>query len=483
MAFTRKNVWTLLARDPWDDVTEDYARAVAIMQARPADDPTSWSFQAAIHGSYSNLPNPAWNACQHASWFFLPWHRMYLYFFERIVRAAVIQNNGNPEWALPYWNYDQPAPRNTLPRPLRTAKLSDDTTANALFIRPPRRSAAIMNGAQLPKGMTSPRDAMVETEFVPAFGGGPTAPIVFGSDPGALELTPHNALHVAIGGQSSGAPCQASMMSDPSCAALDPVFWMHHANIDRLWTRWLAQGGGRSNPTDAEWLSQSFTFFDENGVEQTLTCADVLDSQTQLDYVYDDQTVTPGIPDSVTTGAGMGSGSRRGPTEMVAASEQPVELTGARKSVTLTVAPGARARVSGVGGTGLVDAPPKPMYLTVEDIDAPRNPGVVYGVYLNAPAGASPDEREQHRVGNVTLFGIEAIRDPNKPHTVAGLKHTFNITRVVSRLRADNQWDPDAINVTFEPLTPGPAPAGAGALPDSPTSTVPVTIGRVSLFT
>jgi hypothetical protein len=479
MAFTRRNVWTLLSRDPWDNVTEDYARAVATMKTRPAADPTSWAFQAAIHGSYAISPNAAWNACQHASWFFLPWHRMYLYFFERIVRAAVIQNNGDADWALPYWNYDQPPPHNTLPLPMREPMLSDKSTANPLYLAPPRRNAQVMNGAQLPKSMTSPRDAMLELAFVPGFGGGVTAPIVFGSDPGALELTPHNVLHVAIGGQASGAPCQASMMSDPSCAALDPVFWMHHCNIDRLWTRWLAQGAGRKNPVEGEWLTQSFTFYDENGAKQTLTCADVLDTSTQLDYVYEDDSVTP-IPDGVTAGATMPTPSGE-PTEMVAASEHPVELKGGRTSVALSVAPGARARIGGSLGTAVSDAPPKPLYLRVEDIDAPRNPGVVYGVYLNAPAGGSPEERERHRVGNVTLFGIEAIRDPNRPHTVPGLKHTFNITRVVSRLRAAKRWDPDDINVTFEPISPVGAASDSGAVADSGPG-VAVKIGRVSLF-
>ena len=53
--------------------------------------------------------------CQHQGWFFLPWHRMYLYFFERIVRAAVVEAGGPADFALPYWNYDKPFPGNTIP--------------------------------------------------------------------------------------------------------------------------------------------------------------------------------------------------------------------------------------------------------------------------------------------------------------------------------------------------------------------------------
>jgi len=127
-----------------------------------------------------------------------------------------------------------------------------------------------------------------------------------------------------------------------------------------------------------------------------------------------------------------------------------------------------------------------PIYLNVEDIDAPRNPGLVYGVYVNAPAGASAEEREEYHVGNVSLFGIESVRDPNRIHALPGLRHTFNISHVVERLRAANRWDPDTIDVSFEPIVPlASASPGAGPAPMAQLRTagdIPVRIGRVSLF-
>ncbi|HEX8027574.1 MAG TPA: tyrosinase family protein [Vicinamibacterales bacterium] len=487
MTFTRKNVWTLLSRDPWDDSTEDYARAVATMQARPADDPTSWTFQAAIHGSYSTPPaGAAWNECQHAGWFFLPWHRMYLYFFERIVRAAVIENGGDPEWALPYWNYDQPTPRNTLPKPLRTPTLPSGDP-NALFLAAPQRDPAFVNGGRLPRSVTSPAAAMRERRFVPGFGGPASAPSGFNGGFGALEQTPHNVVHVQLGGESDP-PCQGGLMIDPSCAALDPVFWLHHCNIDRLWKRWLDQGGGRANPTDVAWLSQSFTFHDETGAAVQLTCADVLDTVAQLEYGYDDDPFQVGVPMPAPAPPPTPPG---GPPEMVAASDRPVELTGNRVSVSLSVAPDALPRLRGdaIGGApGLaVGGDDTSIYLNVEDIDAPRNPGIVYGVYVNAPPGASADEREEYHVGNVSLFGIESVRDPNRVHSVPGLRHSFNISHVVDRLKAERRWNPATIDVTFEPIAPvGGAVPGAGGAPGIPQartgSNIPVRIGRVSLF-
>jgi tyrosinase len=40
-------------------------------------------------------------------------------------------------------------------------------------------------------------------------------------------------------------------MSDPDKAALDPIFWLHHANIDRLWAAWT-----KGVPNEKWWLHQ-----------------------------------------------------------------------------------------------------------------------------------------------------------------------------------------------------------------------------------
>jgi hypothetical protein len=61
-------------------------------------------------------------------------------------------------------------------------------------------------------------------------------------------------------------------MSDANMAARDPIFWLHHANSDRLWKRWLDQGGGRSDPLDDDvWMDTPFHFFDATGQQVTIT--------------------------------------------------------------------------------------------------------------------------------------------------------------------------------------------------------------------
>jgi hypothetical protein len=511
MTVVRRDVWTLTNQTtPWDPITRAYARAVKTMQARPATDPTSWTFQAAIHGSYAPPPQGAlWNECQHASWYFLPWHRMYLYYFERIVRAAVKENgddyaelNGVP-FALPYWNYDKLTPANTLPMPFRPATaLPPGMTSNPLNPGPGRRRSSINSGAQMSPLITSPAAAMALTTFSgppgAGFGGPESEPTQFNGGPGALEQTPHNVIHVQVGGNNQP-PCLAGLMIDPGCAALDPIFWLHHSNIDRLWNNWIALGGGRANPTDTAWLNQTFTLYDETGTEVTLTCAEVLDTATQLDYVYDDEPTELGgrMPSPPPSQESARRPPR--PPQLVAATDEPVTLVGQPASVTLSVPASTRERVAreSVSAAAAASGGQSAIYLNVEDIDAPKNPGVVYGVFLNVPGGAGAaaagaagggreagraEARAKYHVGNITLFGIEAVNNPDaERHGTPGLRHTFDITKVAAELSNAGNWNPDAIEVTFEPITPIDEGAQESAALGGETAT-PVKIGRVSLF-
>jgi hypothetical protein len=478
--FVRRDIWELEKTGPFDPISLGYAQAVKAMQARPASDPTSWAFQSAIHGSYAPPPAGAdWNQCQHQGWFFLPWHRMYLYYFERIVRAAAIAAGAPADFAMPYWNYDKPFPGNTIPIAFRTQTLPDNTP-NPLFLASPRRSSGLMNGGQLPSSVTSPANALNQTDFTsPAmgFGGGKVGPQHFGnfSNTGALEQTPHNDIHVQMVGANPVGQCQGGFMIDPNCAALDPIFWLHHANIDRLWNRWLGSGGGRVNPPDASWRNTSFDFYDETGTKVTLTVEDVLDSAAQLGYVYDDLPSARMAPAPSADVPEPG-----GPPELVAATEEPITLAGGSASAKIGVPDNARKAVSEAAAPG-----PKRVLLGLEDIKADVNPGVVYGVYLNVPAEGA--DRERHHVGNLSLFGIEKMNDPDVRHDGApGFRHVFDATTVAAELSQKGLWDPAAVTVTFEPIEllppPGQEAAWEAAEARERSDVPPIEIGRVSLF-
>jgi hypothetical protein len=51
--------------------------------------------------------------------------------------------------------------------------------------------------------------------------------------------TPHNSIHDIIGGNNGN-------MSDISISAFDPVFWLHHCNMDRFFYNWLKNIGEKN---------------------------------------------------------------------------------------------------------------------------------------------------------------------------------------------------------------------------------------------
>jgi tyrosinase len=59
----------------------------------------------------------------------------------------------------------------------------------------------------------------------------------------ALQGAVHSLVHNAVGGTMAGG-------SSPG----DPLFWLHHANIDRLWAAWQAKNPGKNPPNLAETL-------------------------------------------------------------------------------------------------------------------------------------------------------------------------------------------------------------------------------------
>ena len=469
----RRDAWGLEEEEgTWHPILQAYALGVGVMQERDADDPLSWEYQAEVHGVASGRPPDEFrNQCQHNTWFFLPWHRMYLAWFERIVRAAVREHPEIPTdvkdaWALPYWNYDRGDSTARLPTAFREPQLSDGSD-NPLFT--PRRDPAINDGEPLSDWAISAQLAMEEEDFAheaipglaPGFGGPITGWHHFGegrTPAGVLEATPHNDVHGEIGGAGG-------LMSVVATAPLDPVFWLHHANVDRLWGVWLAQLG-RENPTDTAWTGLAFDFHDEQGAPVTSTAGEVLDTEA-LGYAYD-EIPTPALlsEPGPRRRAMPGRPLPDHPPELVGASEEKVELTGSDASVAFPVSePSSPALLADEGR-------PSRVYLNVEEVEGEQSPGASYAVYLNLPDDTDADtDPEAYHVGNVSFFGIELAQDVDNDHTGGrGLRFAFDITTLVERLTEEGSWDPQQVRVTFTPLRPteGEAP--------------PVRIGRVGIY-
>ena len=197
----RRSIGGMVAGDP--DL-EALRRAIPLMRKSGA-----WEAQVALHADMRNR--------QHTSWRFLPWHRLQLFRFEQIVARV----SGKADFALPYWDW------------------SRDSFPKLFFDDPVFRL----------RGRTAPRSLIMDSGWFTAKLDDPFA-TYFGApreadDPAALtpryvagsaEWSGHNLAHGYIGGD----------MNDLQRAPNDPIFWLHHANIDRCWTLWR-----RRNPEQA----------------------------------------------------------------------------------------------------------------------------------------------------------------------------------------------------------------------------------------
>lgn len=460
MTFTRRNIWSLgTANNPWDPITLGYARGVRAMQALPLTDARSWRYQGAIHGIAGAQPpsGAPWNECQHSTWYFLPWHRSYLYQFERIVRSFVVATGGPADWALPYWNYEAQG-ADSLPRAFRATTLPDGS-ANPLFVAQRRGGSAagsINSGVTLPSSVTSSSVAMGSSSFTTpsggtpvAFGGPKTVFAHFGPAPGLLENQPHNIMHVVVGGAGG-------LMTDPDTAALDPIFWLHHANIDRLWEEWRL--AGHADPTTQAWLTRSFRLRNELGKTVRMKARDVVSAVDQLDYTYDSLGHHVGAP---VAPAALEPVVARKPV-MVGRTDGPTELSVDGASAVVPVGPVPRRRLRAAAG----DTPTQ-FHLELADIEGTANPGVVYGVYVNLPDNPNEADLEAHRVGLVSLFGIEHSTS-ERAASPRPLRYVFDIT---------GRFEGDGSNVKVVLLPIGglaPHPRGAAAEPTVRVGTIAV---------
>ncbi len=483
----RQNAWSLkplVPADEWDPLFEWYARGVREMRTRPIENPTSWRYQAAIHAydrtrdpfrrQGETLPSQAhqqrfWNQCQHASWFFLPWHRIYLAYFEQIVQAAITPLGGPDDWALPYWNYSDAANLNARRLPLAfTLPTMPNGDPNPLRI--PERLRGNDNAIVATPNQVDVRPALRDPNFhAPPVGGlagfgGPRTGFMhsggLGAPIGRLENTPHGTMHGAVG----------RFMGAFNTAGLDPLFWLHHANIDRLWVVWRERNPQHLDPTLAQWLTVTFSLHDAQGNEVAHTPSEVVDTTAiPFEYQYDD------VADPVSGVMGAASAAARRTTmaqqpEMVGASEGPIVLTGGEATTRLAV-----GAPTGPAALRAATDPPT-VHLNIENVTGLESEGT-YAVYLNVAQGERPEDHPERFAGLVSMFGVpEASRgDANRPGD--GLTFALEITDVVRRLETAGEWA-DEVRVTFVPEGM-PVALPAGVAPAAPAA---ITVGRVSLY-
>jgi N-acetylneuraminic acid mutarotase len=270
-----------------------YARAVEIMRTLPDYDQHSWNwwwythwvkgFPAALWDLsekkkaqvIATLPKEyqadaiaVWNGCQahpynpsnpeqYQQWYFLPWHRLMLAQLEGVIREVL----HDEDFTLPYWN---PITGNP-----------DDLIVPAVFRQP---GSPLYNGTRWFWVNGGERidtlyrdwinlDALNEKFYIDSPSGN------LGFNP-RLDQNPHFFTHFALGGD----------MAEFSTVGGDPIFYLHHANIDRLWESWNRLGN--KNPTDPQYLDRKFAYGDRSGKRVDLPVSSS-DRTAQLGYEYD----------------------------------------------------------------------------------------------------------------------------------------------------------------------------------------------------
>jgi len=401
-------------------MVEKYARAVAIMMDKskiPESSPTSWLFQWYTHSVFP-APPPApppstnktkeiarvyagappsdphrllalamWSSCQAHEMddlpqdedMFLPWHRMYVYYFERIIRKVLNDNT----FTLPYWDYTT-AGKRALPEQFR---MKNDPVFKSLY-RENRNNGSRRGTAKVNAGEPIDKNRSVSPLNLAALSEATYQ--LKGVKQGfnlKLDSGLHGSVHVLVGDTNN--------MGNVPWAARDPIFWMHHCNIDRLWTSWNA--GGRPNP-GGDWLTQSFAFADENGVRVDPVVDDFKDNEKIKDgpYKYDKLEPVPPLPPAP---AGVNLVASAPSVIASQAQPAPISLSGAAP-VQVSLAPAAVPLSTHLQAGGAN----KRVYLVLKDLQAQGAPGILYDVYLDAPGGGAAPSAEP--VGTLNFFDV-----------------------------------------------------------------------------
>ena len=262
----RRDVMEMADTDPF---FSDYAKAVQKMHSLENDNRT-WLAQAKIHADY----------CHHSELEFLHWHRHYIRFFEKICAEL----SGNPDFALPYWNWSKNSGRYPAP-------FFDRQELNVEYWKDPGQ----YNGKAWPRINTVARRGLDKTHGLlddPVRGGAFTLATINGIKQlsniddfrKALEGQPHNTGHVVAGAlKPSGVGHIGSGLSP-----LDPIFWLHHCMVDRVWAEWQKSGHATPDPN----TDYSGQFFEADGTPAKATSTGAMDI-ANLNYIYDIFQVSP----------------------------------------------------------------------------------------------------------------------------------------------------------------------------------------------
>ena len=169
----------------------------------------------AFRDMHTNVSSPQ----AHGAPGFLPWHRAYLLDLERELQAI------DPSVALHYWRFDRPSPniftRDFLGVANATGAVQFSASNPLQFWAtdgvPGIDRLPLFNTNSAPPGLRNETQTIALGAAYPGFR--------------VMEGNPHGSAHVSFDGS----------INDIGTAARDPLFFLLHCNVDRLWAKWQLQ--------------------------------------------------------------------------------------------------------------------------------------------------------------------------------------------------------------------------------------------------
>jgi tyrosinase len=137
---------------------------------------------------------------------FLEWHRWFLRQFEKRLQQV------DANVFVPYWDW---IANPQLPAALSAPGLLSAWSVTRDWVPSQMPTAAVLTGAT----------SQTNSRFFQKM----------------LESGVHAAVHIAVGGDMDSA-------SSPA----DPIFWLHHSNIDRIWATWQKKNSKKNPPNKNE---------------------------------------------------------------------------------------------------------------------------------------------------------------------------------------------------------------------------------------
>jgi tyrosinase len=268
---------------------------------------------------------------------------------------------------------------------------------------------------------------------------------------GVLENNPHGSVHVLVGGAPPANP-GVGYLSRFETAGLDPLFWLHHCNIDRLWEAWMTKPGVHME-AGKQWLdgpsNRAFAVpkVDGSGLEN-FTARDTLKGGT-LYVAYDDLHAGTGVPVSspvVASAVQQGPASMAEPT-VIGGNDEKLVLGNNAADTAVRLAPDAGgAVVAAMGPQAAPSTAQKRLFLKLENIRGASAAGGVKA-YVNLPAGQGADLPQENVAGSAALFGLSAASETDGAHGGNGITVVFDITDLARRLISKGDFDPAHLRV------------------------------------